>query len=108
MRAHDPAPAQRAGWPREIAFTKSQAGQYPLRLWFKLPSAVLVENMKGSMISLVGFPITSFMPSDQLLRLDQLGRDRHREFKDRPIPCRGGFLGKKSERGAFLERDLAG
>ena len=53
MRAHDPAAAQGAGRPREIAFAKSQAGQDPLRLRLELPPAVLVENMQRVVISLV-------------------------------------------------------
>ncbi len=53
VRTHDPATAHGLRWPIEIAFAKSESGEYSLRLRFKLPAAVLVENVQRAMIGSV-------------------------------------------------------
>src|SRR5258708_32206789 len=53
MRAHDPAAAERARRSIEICLAKSKSCENAFRLWFKLPAAVLVENMERIIIGTV-------------------------------------------------------
>ena len=108
MRAHDPAAAHFAGRPVEILFAKAEAGENLLRLRFELPAAVLIEDVERGLIRLVVRAVARLVLFDQLLRLDQLGRGRHRELEDRFLTGGGGFLREKTDGRTFLDRDRAG
>src|ERR1700730_2354469 len=53
MRRLHPAATKSARRSGEITFAKSEPSEHAFRLWFKLPAAVLVENVQGAMIGRV-------------------------------------------------------
>ncbi len=103
MRPHYPAATQRSCRPVEIRFAKSQARQDPLGLRFELPAAVLIKEMKGFVVFRRIFR-RRFQDS---LRPDQLWRNRARQFENRFVASRCVFLRQISNRGRFLQGNLA-
>ena len=78
MRAHDPAAAHGARRAIEIALAKCEAGQNALCLRLELPAAVFVEDVQGGVITFLVTTNARLVAFDQVLRLHQLGRTRHR------------------------------
>ena len=80
MRAHDPAAAQGARRPLEIALAKSEAGQDAFRFRLDLPIVLIFQ------------------------RLVRLAAG---QLEDRFFAGRRGLLREVAERDIFLERDFA-
>ena len=108
VRTHDPATAHGVRCPIEIAFAKSESGEYSLRLRFKLPAAVLVENVQRAMIGSVVRGTSQLVLFNDLLRFGELRRCRQCQLENGFILRRRRFLWKEPNRRAFLDSNLTG
>ena len=108
MRAHDPTAAHGARRTIEIALAKCETSQDTFGFRLELPAAVFVEDVQGGVITFFVTANTRFVALDQLLRLHQLGRARHRQFEHGLVARGRSFLWEKTDRGFFLDRHGTG